>query len=120
MITRLATVWPGTKFRLDALGRGVPLGYAVRKLGAVGFVTVTLRATAVTPAAGTPPRPDTWRFSVEAWPSDPRNPPVPSRVSSSRAGVSPLNNPAVGDAVGGPNQPSTSTTTCTVPRKLMI
>ena len=44
--TRLATVWSATMLRLDVSGAGVPCGQIVRKLVVLGWVTVTLRATA--------------------------------------------------------------------------
>src|SRR5215831_7521495 len=70
-MTRLGTVWPPTKLRLDAVGWVAPAGQTVRKLGAVGLVTVTLRATADTPVAGTPPTPVTWRLRVTPGPNGP-------------------------------------------------
>src|SRR4051794_18077983 len=57
------TVWPATKLRLDAVGRGCPVGHAVRKLDVDGSVAVTFKATDPTPVAGTPPRPVTTTFS---------------------------------------------------------
>ncbi len=51
----------GVKFRFDARGRASPAGHTVRYPPAMGSVTVTLRTTADTPVAGTPPRPVTWR-----------------------------------------------------------
>src|SRR6478752_2685986 len=57
-MTRFGLVWPARKLRFDARG-GEPWspGYTVRKLGAVGSVTVTFIATATTPESGTPLRP---------------------------------------------------------------
>ena len=53
-----------------------------------GASTVTFKTTAVAPVGGTPPKPDT-RNSVVAWLlSAEMLPPVPSRVSSNRAGFS--------------------------------
>src|SRR4051794_24284843 len=43
-------VWPGTKLRLDAVGRWASDGYTVKKPLAVGWVAVTLITTAVAPA----------------------------------------------------------------------
>src|SRR6476659_7609167 len=53
-MTRFGLVWPARKLRFDARG-GEPWspGYTVRKLGAVGSVTVTFIATATTPESGT-------------------------------------------------------------------
>src|SRR5436309_3548884 len=82
--TRLGSVWPATGFRFDAVGRGTPFGHTVRKLRAVGSVTVTFRTTDDTPVAGTPPRPVTWRSMLVAALSGA----APVRVSRSRAGVS--------------------------------
>ena len=54
----------------------------------IGASTVTFKTTAVAPVAGTPPTPVTFS-SVIAWLlSAEMLPPVPSRVSSSRAGFS--------------------------------
>src|SRR5262245_48789327 len=114
-MTMLATVWPGTMLRFDAVGRATPDGQTVTKLAALGFVTVTFNATAPTPAAGTPPRPRINRLSLPASPIAP--PPAarpstvgdPGRVSMRRAGVSPVNALPVG------NQPSTSTMTSVPP-----
>ena len=52
-------VWPVSKLRLEAVGRGVPVGQTVRNEAVVGLVAVTLMATESTPVAGTPPRPVT-------------------------------------------------------------
>ena len=91
--TRLATVWPAVKLRLEALGRAASAGWTVRWLAAVGAVVVTLRATAATPLAGTPPWPAT--CTVRVWPAPtawqpPSQLPVPMRVSSTRAGLTAL------------------------------
>jgi hypothetical protein len=51
-------VWPATQFKSDA--SGLAFGYTVKKLGAVVFVTVVLKITAVAPLAGTPAKPLTW------------------------------------------------------------
>src|SRR5712692_7113699 len=104
-ITRLGTVWPGPKLRLEARGRATPLGCTVKKLVAVGPVTVRLSTTPTTPVAGTPPWPVTCSETVASGPSGP----APARVSSSRAGGSgwymPL--PSVADS-GVVTQPATS------------
>ena len=82
-VTRLGTVCPATKFRLDASGIVTLCGNTIRKPGAVVSVAVTLRTTALTPVAGTPPFPSIWTLIV---------PPEASfelkRVSRMRAGVS--------------------------------
>src|ERR1700676_1696410 len=54
-MTRLGTVSPATKLRLEATGCVAPDGHTVRKLVAVGLVTVTFNTTADTPEEGTPP-----------------------------------------------------------------
>ena len=59
----------------------------VRKPLALGEITVALRITAVTPAAGTPPWPVTWTSTVELAGRGPEMPPMPLRVSRMRAGV---------------------------------
>src|SRR5947209_17964657 len=64
-----------------------PVGNTVRNPGALGWVTVTVKATAETPVAGTPPRPVTCRFRVAPGPIAAAGAPVPSRVSRMRAGV---------------------------------
>src|SRR6478735_7960648 len=102
-MTMLAIVWPGVKFRFDALGRAAPVGHTVTKLGADGLVTVTFNATVPTPDAGTPPRPVTERFNV--WPGPtlptPANSPstvaAPARVSNRRAGTSDVYPASVGN-----------------------
>src|SRR2546423_5614977 len=95
-ITRLGTVSPLRKFRLEATGRVVPLGNRVRKLAAVGLVTATLRTTAPAPVAGTPPTPATWTSIVWWGPTLAVKPPVPYRVSRMRAGDRPPYRPPAG------------------------
>jgi hypothetical protein len=56
--TMFGMVWPATQFKSDA--SGLAFGYTVKKLGAVVFVTVVLKITAVAPLAGTPAKPLTW------------------------------------------------------------
>src|SRR3954447_567856 len=85
---RLATVSPGTKSSVDAFGRPSPVGYTVKKLGALGSSTVTLRATPLTPDAGTPRTPVTCTSIVPPGPILLTNP-----VSSTRPGVSGVNRP---------------------------
>ena len=84
----------------------------MKKLGALGSVTVRLSTTPATPLAGTPPWPVTWSETVA---SGPRGPPV-ARLSSSRAGGSgsymPL--PSVADS-GVVTQPATSKTASVEP-----
>ena len=72
------TVWPGTKFKLDANGRSVPAGHTVRYPAIVGFVTVTFNATDPTPDPGTPPRPVTVKLNV----APPTSAPPPSNCPS--------------------------------------
>src|SRR4051794_21472667 len=57
-------------------------------------MAVTLRTTAATSVAGTPPRPVTWRSIDPPGPAGARGAPLPSRVSSRRNGVTPTNPPA--------------------------
>src|SRR2546430_4170426 len=88
-VTALAPVQPLGKLRLDAVGRGTPVGYTVRKLPRDGAVAVTLRTTADTPLSGTPPRPVTCRWITPPEPSGVVvGTPIPARVSSSRSGWS--------------------------------
>ena len=100
-------------FTLDASGRGSPAGNTVRKLPFVGSVTVTLRATAFA-FAGTPPRSVTFRFTVVPPATAPSTSPVPSRVSSNRAGVRARRR----RLLEGVNQPTTSATRFTLPELL--
>src|SRR5690348_10826047 len=114
----LATVWLGTKFRFDALGRGAVLGQTVTKPPAEGAVSVTFNTIVATPDAGTKPRPATSRSVVASAPIAP--PPaarpsivvVPGRVSRSRAGTSGWS-PAL-----SANQPTMSTSRCVLPLSL--
>src|SRR5205823_4222704 len=48
--TKLATIWPGTKFSTDVGGGVSPHGHAVRNPGSVASVTVTLSETLVAAA----------------------------------------------------------------------
>src|SRR4051812_19477819 len=88
--TRLGITTPGGKFKFEAIGRVTPLGNTVRKLPAEGSTAVTLRATAVTPLAGTGLTPAIFTARVELAPSRPPGPPVPFRVSRMRVGVTAL------------------------------
>jgi hypothetical protein len=64
-IAMFATVCPATQFKFDANTLGGPLlGCTVNTPNDDGAVTVTLRATAVTPDAGTPAIPATYIASV--------------------------------------------------------
>src|SRR5690349_8458134 len=58
-ITRLGIVSPAAKLRFEVAGFCVPVGYTVRKLGAVVSVAVTLRTTALVVPSGTPLLPPT-------------------------------------------------------------
>jgi hypothetical protein len=79
---------PGATFRFDANGCVSPEGHTVTKVVALAPTAVTFSTTLVTPLAGTPPTPTT---TGEITPPGPTwafgTPPVPSRVSNSRAGV---------------------------------
>ena len=98
-MTRLGTVWPGSKLRFDVTGTAVPSACTVRCPPRVGAVTVTLSTTADTPEAGTPPRPATGRWTVPCGPTLATGAPIPDRVSRSLAGVSDWNAPG---SVGAP------------------
>src|SRR5215510_11827834 len=84
--TRFGIVSPVTKFKFDANGRATPVGHAVKKLCAVGFVTVTFSTTAVAPT-GTPPRPVTCKSNDAPPPNGATGAPFPDRVSNTRAGT---------------------------------
>src|SRR4051812_17419098 len=105
--TRLATVWPGAKLRLEAKGRGWPDGNTVRWEPAVGWVTVTFRTTADTPRTGTPPRPVTCSETVPPGPIGPARAPFPVRVSRMRSGLK-VRRRAPLPSVPSSNQPATS------------
>src|SRR5260370_551731 len=105
-------VWPATKLRLEVVGLVTPSGHTVAKPAAVGWVTVTLMATAPTPLAGTPPLPVTCTLMVPLAGTGPVAP-VPLRVSRMRDGVRGDRPPAAG--VPDANQPKTSPTYCAVP-----
>ena len=84
----MGIVWAATKFRLDpTVGRAVPPGNTVKKLGAVGLVTATLNATAVVPAG----RPGTVKVKLAPAPTLAMGAPVPTRVSNTRVGARPVN-----------------------------
>ena len=83
--TRLGAVFPGTKLRFDAgLGRATPDGQTVAKPAAVGLVSVTFNATAV----AFPGTPGTARSRVCPADHGVENPPVPTRESRMRLGLS--------------------------------
>ncbi len=103
-ITRFGTVCPPTKLRFDDRGRALPAGHTVRNDGPTGLVTVTFKTTEPAPAGGPPGWP-VMATSVVVPPTID----VVSRVSSRRAGTRGVNALPVG------NQPSTSTTTSTLP-----
>src|ERR1035437_7818548 len=98
-MARLETVWPATKFRLDTGGSTLPSAKADTQPGAAGWVTVRFTTTADTPAAGTPPRPETCSTSPPPCPTGAAEAPMPVRVSSTRAGDTVTNAPGV---VGAP------------------
>ena len=102
-VTRLGMVWPGTKLRFDAKGRGAPVGQTASHPGAVGAVAVTLRTTASTPLAGMPATFVTARSRLWPVPSLATRPPrpVPSRVSRSRVGTTGVSSPAAPESCGG-------------------
>src|SRR5664279_6225540 len=58
-MTRFGMFCPAWKFRFDVSCWGVPDGHTVMYPAAAGPATVTFRATADTPVAGTPPCPVT-------------------------------------------------------------
>src|SRR4029079_15387272 len=87
-VTRLGTVWPGVKLRFDTTGWSSPEGQAVMKPFVIGESTVTFKTTAVAPVAGTPPTPATFNSVIVLRARPEMLPPVPSRVSISRAGLS--------------------------------
>src|ERR1035437_8146950 len=81
-VTRLGTIVPAAKFRLDTVSIVVPSGKTVRNPAAVGLTAVTL-STAATAPVGTPDVPPvTWTLRVA--------PPARGelvRVSATLAGV---------------------------------
>src|SRR5436305_14731695 len=83
--TRFGMFTAGGKFRLEALGLETPLGKTVRKLPAEGATAVTLRTTAVTPAAGPRLVPITCTAPVAVCRGRPAGP--PGRVGARRVGV---------------------------------
>ncbi len=85
-MTRLGTDWPASKFTFEVVGSSVPSAKAVMCPPPVVLVTVTLRATAVTPSGIAPLPPTCTRVEPYAG-TLPRTAPVPSRVSSRRVGV---------------------------------
>jgi len=89
--TRLGTVAPAVKLRLEASGRALPPGYTVKNPLAVALVAVALSTTALGGLgafmAGTPPTPATCTLSVPMGPSLAGGAPRPARVSRMRAGV---------------------------------
>src|SRR6266853_3907818 len=93
-ITRLGTVWPATKLRLDASGMVTPAGHTVRKPAVLAFASVTFKTTADTPLDGTPPRPVTWRSIFWLGVRMAAGAPLPVLVSSSRDGTRGLKSPS--------------------------
>src|SRR5215472_196681 len=82
--TRLATVRPGLRLRLDAFGRG-PSPHTVTNPVDVGDVAVRFSTTADTPAGSTQAFPSTPRCS--GWlPATGPGAPSPRRVSRRRSG----------------------------------
>ena len=65
-----------------------PVGNSWMNPGAAGWSAATLRTTAVTPVAGTPPTPVAVNVVVDRGCVGPGAPPSPVRVSTIRAGVS--------------------------------
>ncbi len=84
--TRFGTVWPASKLRFEVVGRVPPPGKAVTCPGLAALVTVTFRATAVTPA-GILPLPAIFTLAEEYALTMPIGAPVPVRVSRRRVGV---------------------------------
>src|SRR3954469_107234 len=95
MVAALATVPFMEKFNVDTSGRVAEQFHVVRNPPAVGAVTVTLARTALA-SLGTPPWPVTWRRVPT--PPTRRVAPIPSRVSTMRAGANGAR--PVGAAVG--------------------
>src|SRR3954451_16781297 len=88
-VPMFATVWPATKLRFEASGRGLSHEYSVRYPASDGLSTVRLSTAAVasllTPCC---PRSEIcW-----TWPAA-RAVPAPSRVSTRRFGVRPPRSP---------------------------
>src|SRR4029078_1904071 len=99
--TRLAIVKPAVKLWLEASGCCSPVGHTVRNSDDVGWSTVTFPAKPVTPGEGTQNLALTGTLIV--W-LGPTGIPAPSRVSSTRPGVTAVNlpPPVGGDAVDAP------------------
>src|SRR6185437_3340005 len=90
--TRFGIVSPAEKFRFDTVGAVTPSGYTSAFPPTVGAVTVTFSTTAVTPDDGTPSTPATASTADEFAATGPVTPPVPLRVSSTRTGLTGVNN----------------------------
>ena len=94
-MTRLGTVWPGSKLTLDVGGWAVPLAYTATQPPVAGLVAVTLTTTADTPVAGIAPMPVTGSDTVP-WSRTPVGGKAGLvRVSSSRVGVVAVRVPGV-------------------------
>src|ERR1039458_2367341 len=89
-VTRLGTVSPAEKFRLELVGRLCPDGYTVRKPFALAWVTVTLSTSAVSDGqVGTQPVSVLGAMtSVPPGRSGPLGAPRATRVSTIRVGPS--------------------------------
>ena len=92
-MTRFGMFCPGWKFRFEVCCRSAPDGHTVMYPAAVGLATVTFKATADTPVAGTRPCPVT---CTEIDPVERTGPGAPwlIRVSMIRAGDNDAKEPA--------------------------
>src|SRR5262245_47656304 len=93
-ITRFGTVWAGAKLRFEAKGWACPPGHTVTKLEPTVSVTVTFSVT-VLAFGGTPATPATRRLRAVHDDHGVAYPPVPSRESRTRTGVTAVNDEAV-------------------------
>ena len=106
-LARVAPAWSTLTFDTVA----APSGETVRNPAPPVSVNVRFTATAVTPEAGTPPRPVTCTTLVSRAASLPGPArPVPSRLSTRRAGVAADTYRPAFDEVAGVKYPKTSMT----------
>ena len=101
---RLEPRYPGRRLSTDASGLGWSHGHAVTKPSDVPPVAVSVSSAAAA-SLGTPPRPATRSVTGVDGRAAPADQPVPSRVSSTRAGVATRSCALFAD------QPNESTTT---------
>src|SRR5262249_26892321 len=96
-----------TALTFEVSGRAVPLGHRVTSVSSSGATTVTFRATAVTPVAGTPPTPSTAK-ACGASRTSAASSPRPTRESTTRVGARGwYDPPAAVFAGGGATAPAT-------------